>query len=299
MAFVEMLKFNSANVTSYNMFFLAATSNSSDEAAACLDSKINADIAEDLECILENNLRKIIAKYASYVDTIRGIIKDRGVTPEDLRSYLLSLSAFSTSSTGQTLALLCDKEIALKQCNTIAEVFSLLTTKCASFLDYEIFQNILDHYKISKDEEQLKYYEHLENFIKNHKVSEFIKVNPLLKKYANGSKKLVLKCDVEKTCRLAKVKEIKKFIAQILNLNPSALQIIDINDGCVAVTFLIPASVADAIFTPNTVLTPKQEEELRAKSVLQLECNGYTFDFRKEKKVPADSPGNLIVSLPL
>ncbi len=274
------------------MYSLAATSNSSTAS----HDKMDPDVKEDLEFILENNLRKIIAIYACYVDTIRGIIKEKGVTPEDLKSYLLSLSAFSQSSVGQQLALFYDKETELKQCNTIAEIFIFLSAKCVSFLDYEIFQDILNYYKIDKDQERLKYSEHFESYIKKHKVSEFATVNPLLTKYAKGSQKLVLKYDVEQTCRLAKIKKLQKFIAKILDLNPSALQIIDIKEGCVVLTFLIPASVADAIFTPDTVFTPQQEDELRAKSVLRLMCNGYTFDFGREKEDPADSPGKIPIS---
>ncbi len=257
---------------------------------------MDPDIVEYLELILEKNIRRIIAKYAAYVDTIRGIVKEKGVTPEDLKSYLMSLSAFSKSSTGKMLGLLCDKEIELKQCNTIAEIFIYLSSNCASFLDYEIFQDILDYYKIEEDQERLKYCEHLKSYIYKHKISEFVMVNPLLKKYTKSSEKLILKYDIEQTCKLAKIKELKKFMAKILDLNPLTLQIVDINDGCVVVTFLIPASVADAVFTPDTVFTSQQEDELRAESVLRLECNGYKFDFGKEKEDPTDSPGKLVQS---
>ncbi len=252
---------------------------------------MDPDIKEDLEFILENNLRKINVTYACYVDTLRCTLEEKGVTPRDLRTYLVSLPAFS--SKGQTLGLL--SEIELQQCNTVAEIFIFLKTKCTSFLDFEIFENILDYFKISKDHERLKYCEHLETFIHKHKISEFVMVNPLLEKYTKDSEKLILKYNVEQTCRLAKVKNLKRFIAKILDLNPSALQIIDIEEGCVVVTFLIPASVANAVFTPDTSFAPQQEDELRANSVLRLECNGYTFNFGKENEVSTDSSGKLIV----
>ncbi len=59
-------------------------------------------------------------------------------------------------------------------------------------------------------------------------------------------------------------------------------------------TFLIPASVADAIFTPDTTFTSQQKDELRAASILWLKCNGYTFHFGKTI-VYTESPGNLML----
>ena len=109
----------------------------------------------------------------------------------------------------------------------------------------------------------------------------------------NGSKELILKYDIENTCRLAKIDTLKKFIAKIMDdLNPSALQIVDIEDGCVILTFLIPASVADAIFTPTKVFTQQQEEEFQSASILWLKCNGQPFFFGREDH--AGSPGNCI-----
>ena len=242
----------------------------------------------DLEFILEKNLDEIITEYASYVDCIRAIVKEKGVPPEELRSYLFSLSGFSKSYKGQKLSLLSDKKLELEKCETVTAIFSFLTTECASFLNYEIFEKVLKKYNISEDIEELKYGEHLKAYIKKHKISEFIKINPLLE-HKGVSKKLTLKYDVESTCRLAKVDALKKFIAKILDLSPSALQIVDIEDGCVIVTFLIPTSIAEAIFTPNTVFTSQQEDELRTSSVLWLKCNGYTFHFGKAQ---TESPGN-------
>ena len=64
-------------------------------------TKLDPVVQMDLEFILEKNLDAIITRYASYVDTLRGIIEERGVSPEALRSYLLSLTASSNGSKGQ------------------------------------------------------------------------------------------------------------------------------------------------------------------------------------------------------
>ena len=236
----------------------------------------------DLEFILRKNLKEIIVKYASYVDCLRSILEEKGVSPEALRSYLLSLPATNKSCKGQNLTLLSDKEAELQRCDSVTDIFNFLTTKCASFLNYDIFQFILKHYSISDRQEKLQYPEYLKAYIKKHKISEFEKINPLLKA-KNGSKELTLKYDIKKTCTLAKVNELKNFIAEIMDLSPSALEIVDVKDGCVIITFLISASIADALFTPNTVFIPQQEEKLRVASILWLKCNDRTFNFQKQE----------------
>ena len=132
---------------------------------------MDPDVRMDLQFILKRNLKQIIAKYASYVDCLRAIIQDKGVPAGELRTYLLSLSATSKSSKGQTLTLLSDKETELQGCDSVADIFSFLTTKCASFLNYDIFQFIVTHYDISDDQDKLQYPEHLKAYIRKHKIS--------------------------------------------------------------------------------------------------------------------------------
>lgn len=217
-------------------------------------------------------------KYATYVDCLCVAVRDKGVTPEDLRLHLLSLPASSNSCKGQTLNLLSDKKEDLEKCSTIASIFTFLSTECASFLNYDIFQSILDRYQVADDPRISSYSEHLKAYVNKHKISEFVKVNPLLK-HKKSSKELTLKYDIPTTSRLAKVCELKEFIAEIMDITPSALEIVDINDGCVIITFLIPSSIANYLFTQELELTPQQEKELQSRSVLWIECNGYTFNF--------------------
>ncbi len=81
-----------------------------------------------------------MVKHASYVDCLRVAVKEKGVTAEDLQSFLLSLPASSITKKGQQLTLLSDRKHELQECNSITAIFNLLTTTCASFLNYEIFQ---------------------------------------------------------------------------------------------------------------------------------------------------------------
>ena len=124
----------------------------------------------------------------------------------------------------------------------------------------------------------MKYPEYLQAFLNGLRVSEFIKINPLLKEYS-GTTKCFLKVDYEVTVRLAKIVDLQKAIAKILHLNSAALQIVDLKEGCVVVTFLIRTPVAELVFHECTVFTEEQQREFRDLSVLWLCCNNHTYDF--------------------
>ena len=272
------------------MLFLLASStcesSSHRSSSGNVEEKIlDPNILMDLQFILRRKLREIIRKYGLYVDCLRCLLEERGVTPHALRSYLLSVTAFSGSSDEHMIALISEKKQALKEAQTVTDIVDFLTTECSSFLNYEIFQDIAKKYKIRADREELRYGEHLKAYIKEHKVVEFAMINPLLKNIKEDSKILTLKLDVENTCRLAKVVELKQSIAEALELNPSTLHIVDCREGCVVVTFLIPAAVADVLFKADTKFTPHQMDQFRALSVLWVECNGYTFHLKEDERM--------------
>ena len=239
---------------------------------------------EDLDQQLDLNLQHITNCYASYVHCIRKSIKEKGVTAEDLCAYLMNLRAFKRGHQEKT-TLLSERKDELEKAQTIDKIFTILSAKCASFLNFEIFQSMVDDYDIDKNQERLNYPQHLRDYAEKHKLSEFVHINPLLKKLDESTKKLQLKLNIESTCSLAKLDDLRKPIANILGIQKSALRIVDIKEGCVEVTFLIPASVADTIFTSDRIFTPQDVHDLQSLSVMSLKCNGYSFEFQKENNL--------------
>ena len=245
-------------------------------------SSLHPAIRKDLQQQLEINLEQIIRRYASYVRCILTSVQAKGVSVTDLRSFLLDLTAFQSGCSEQC-NLLSGVKKELDKANTINDIFDLLSCECASFLNFAIFQFIMDEYRIEDTEgrDRLKYPEHLDEYIQKHKVSEFIAINPALKQHARseGSVELVLKFDVELTCKLAKVVDLHSAVAKILHVRPSALQLLSIEEGCLIVKFLISAKVADIVFVCDKELTPEEYEDFRALEVVWLECNGCKHDF--------------------
>ena len=239
--------------------------------------KIDEATLVDMRSILETSLEDITTKYARYVDCLRASIEKKKFSLDNLRTFLLAIPAFRCSSKGVTLTALSDEEAELSKKRTLNEIFDFLITRYSSFLNYEIFEKIRTYYKISADREELKYKKHLKLFLEKHKISAFAKINPHLKKCDT----LTVKFDVERMCNLAKVSELKKFVARALDLDQSALRIINVTEGCIVVTFLIPTAVGKTLFSHHAKFSLRQEDLLRQGSVLWLNCNGHTFHIPK------------------
>lgn len=245
-------------------------------------TSLDPDIRMDLEQQLEMNLEQITCRYASYVHYILNSVQTKGVSVTDLRSYLLNITAFQSGCKEQC-KLLSAVKTELDEADTINKIFDLLSCKCASFFNFKVFQFLVDEYDIreSGDRVRLNYPQLLEAYINKHKISEFVAINPALEEHNDGSATLVFKFNIELTCKVATISNLKAAVAKILDLKPSTLRLLSIEKGCVVVTFLIPTEVADIIFVHGKKFTAVEVEEFRSLSVVWLECNGCKFDFFK------------------
>lgn len=246
-------------------------------------SKLTPDVLGDLKQMLENNLKKVLRRYASYVSCILRSVKERNISPETLCSYLLNLPAFGDDKCSQKLTLLSGLRTELENATTVNKIFNLLSTEYASFLDYDIFEFIIEEYDIDESRPRMKYPEYLEAFINQHKLAEFVEINPLLKDFSDSSKELILKIDMELTCSLARLKDLTKAIASILGIKKSALRLLDVAEGCVVVSLLISAPIADFIFADEK-FTSQQGEDFISISVLWLKYNNIKYEFSSGEK---------------
>ena len=181
----------------------------------------------------------------------------------------------------QQVMLLSEITDKLERATTVNGIFNVLNRYYATFLNYEIFQCIAEEYEVDPDNEKMKYPEYLDAYIKKHNLSEFEEINPLLKDIECGTKEMILKFDIAMTCSLAKLQEYTLNIADILGLRPSALRLLSIEEGCVVITLLISAPVADFIFSSDKIFTVEIMEQFQALSILWLKCNGHVYDFSK------------------
>ena len=198
----------------------------------------------------------------------------KNVSLQRFRLHLLGLSAFENNYDGEQPIILDDVKTDIKKAGSIYEIFEILTTECCSFINVGIFQSIMDRYRIDAGcYKDLQYSKHLEAYLKQHKISEFVLINPKLDRFPENSEVLTLKFNVALSSNITKVLDLKSAIADILGIDTNVLRLVGIEEGCVIVTFLLPAAVASSLFANG--LTAEQEADIRALPVLWLTCGDY------------------------
>ncbi len=238
---------------------------------------LDDDTRRELRLQLESNRDWIQRRYASFVVCLCNAVEAKGVSLKQFRLYLLGLSAFESSHKGKQPIVLDDVKAEIKKADSISVIFEVLTTECCSFINVGIFQSIISEYEINTaSDKNLQYSEHLKTYLKNHKISEFIMINPKLESVPKGSEELILKFNIALPNEITKVLDLKSAIAKILGIRPYTLRLIDIEEGCVVVTFLIPTTVANYVFASG--LTAEQKAKIQALSVLWLKCGDYKLE---------------------
>jgi hypothetical protein len=246
----------------------------SSHAEASCSAPLDPEVQEDLQHILKLNRKKIITQYAHYVSSLCDYVVERGVSVERLRTFLLKLPAFTSDEEDQEYMLLSGVEEKLERADSIYKIFDVLGKECASFLNYDIYRSIQDKYCSDIDCEDFKYPDQLKAYIDKHKIKEFFDINPQLEKDAKVSAKLVLKFDITVTAKIAKVVDLKSSLAALLKVNPSALRLFSIKEGCVIVTFLVPAFLTE-VFGASRPVSSSLKEELLGLSVLWMKCGDF------------------------
>lgn len=208
-------------------------------------------------------------------------LEQMNVTAKDLSSYLLTLPAFDYDTHSEDCKLMSQKRRELEEASDITDIINIVAREYASFLEYDIFQDIVGEYKLDQSQKPLQYTDDLKAYIEKHRISEFMKINPALERYS-GAKELILKFDEHKLLdsKIVTLLDLKNAVAAILGIQASALRLLSAREGCLVVEFLIPEFIANSIFTDGKKLSLKQEKNFQKLSVLWLKCTGYEFKFQ-------------------
>ncbi len=152
----------------------------------------------------------------------------------------------------------------------------------SSFLNYDIFETLVSNFDIDRGQDELRYPEHLAAYVRKHTIEEFIRVIPKLGEFAESSENLTLILDVKQTRALGEIIDFHYKFAEIMGVNPSALQLCDIGDCCVLVTFKLLGFVARIVFAGDKrqIFSQSQLQEFQALAILYLECKDYQWDFK-------------------
>ena len=165
------------------------------------------------------------------------------------------------------------------------DIFHLLRGK-TSFLNQQVYESLRRRFLPRDEDEPLRYPEHLKDYVNKHRISEFLQINPGLKEDTSGTKLTLKFGGIEETDRMAKVLDIQNALANILSVRKSTLQLVDIERGCVVVTFLVPNHITSTLFPHGLEFTQEQMAQLRALSVEWIILNDKKMDILDEVHKP-------------
>ena len=244
----------------------------------------------DLQFLLKYNLRNILTAFANYTFCIQLSLQEKNIDVSSICDYLMGF----TSSDHSIALLSCAKRDELESANTISKIFRFLKKECTSFLNYDIFECLIERFKLDRDQEDLQYPEKLKAFVTKHTISEFIEIKPALSEYTVDKMKLTLVLNIDSINQLDKLLDIANTVSKIMGILPSALLIYDIKESCVEVTFLIPRSLAEIIFISDEIFSEYQKERFCNLLVKQIECNGHKFEFSSVEDLTPTNPGKRV-----
>lgn len=169
----------------------------------------------------------------------------------------------------------------LEKSEDISDICFFVQSHFTSFLNCEIFKHMFLRFGGDAGKKEWEDYSaHLDDYVQKHKIVEFIKINPDLRVHHSDSTSTVtLKIDLDTLSPLKDILTIQIHFADILEINYSNLVLVDIKEGCVRLSFLIPASVAETTFAPNKTFTMEQIRALKELSIKWLICNDRCLHF--------------------
>ena len=205
----------------------------------------------DLRYQLRKNLETIKTQFASYVSEIYGRIDGKQINLNKIKHFLEH-----------------QLNSELEMTNSLDDIFRLLRRRDKTFfhfLNYHIYESLQKKFIPEEKDESFNYPDYLKAYANKHRLSEFLEINPKLEEINTSNNILHIKFDIQASDKLGKVLELQESLAAVLEVRPSELQILNIEQGCVMVTFLIPPHVAKVAFQHVTEFTPEQLAKLSVK----------------------------------
>ena len=232
------------------------------------EKTLDPKVRKDLDHQLRHERDQIITRYAFYTSSIYESVVSKNIPVKNILRFLKRLPD-------------CAQQFdSLPEEPDMYAVFEIIDKKLASYLHYEIYQSILDKYFTTSEKDSeyyFKYSEYLKAYIERLDIKHFLKTNSELANLSD-TKELCIKIDMDETTKITRIKDLESRVATILGegLRPSDLILIDVKKGCLILTFLIPATAADAIFARK--FTTDQIERFRSISILWLKCEEYEIE---------------------
>ena len=215
---------------------------------------------------LTNEYKRITSSYATLNQDIRNSLQTRGVTPGQLASMLMELSAFPLKIRDSSKPLLEDCVDEIEAAKSVQDVFKILRPY-GSFFDCHIIKHIVNSELCTdRDRDKLHgYLSKLDNYCQRN-VFECLHFASSDAKFP----KLMIKVDdiVSANFTMKALDAFSADVAETLKLSRHTLRVCSVQEGCILLTYQISRSIVDEIFPLN----PEQEKALKSLGLSSLTC---------------------------
>ena len=239
--------------------------------------QLSSSEQEELKEMLDDDVRKMKHEFGHLVTKTCGSVEER-ISVGMFATSILVLRAYEPAPEDRDRSLLDEHSEEIKRAKTISEIFHIL---CPYFdyLNYELLEYIIELHGTNDDAERLRSYrEKLHKFCER-RIFEVLMPGSDTGTGDSKQKKFVVKLNVRESITYKELRQIKGRIAKILHVKVTALIIVNVDPGCVQLTFLIPKFMAQEIFP----LSHEQASALsKEASVIRMECGDYVFEVLEE-----------------
>jgi hypothetical protein len=235
-------------------------------------SGLSTDEQEDLQAQIEEMKFEIHRKFLMFEAELVNSLHERITAANMVRTLMKHCTVYPTESM-YNISLLQEHKQALLDAKDIEEVFAIIHP-FYSYYNHELLQTIVDVHGSEKDKERMRQY--IGDF------GSYCRKVPCVEFYDDHSQKplkqvkLRFKLDYDKELlTFADIKYIQRHISKILNIRPSVLYLHSVEDGCTAITFLVPDPCINAVLK---LLKEKTTTLQREVNMMIIECDGKPID---------------------
>ena len=237
-----------------------------------------------LEAQREHETRQMTATFASFVDETCKSIKKK-VSVEEFALWLMQLQAFNqVSHSFESAPLLLAQQInEICQAGSMERVFLILSNYW-SWYNHSLLEEIINKFGDEEDRRRLDDFKESFSTFAQNRIVEFSQ-HPMTFSAAvrDGKTRVPLLFKVDRnwdTVHINQLSEIHRSVASILGVNPHTLYLASIRKGCILMEFLIPSSVAQAVFP----LSASQQEALATADIMVVKCGTHCYRFLPHSK---------------
>ena len=235
-------------------------------------SALSIDEHEDLQAQIEDLKFEIHRKFLRLEAELVNSLDGRVTAANVVRTLMKHCTVYPTGSM-YNISLLQEHKQALLDAKDIEEVFAIIHP-FYSYYNYELLQTIIDVHGSEKDRERMQQY--ILDF------TNYCRRVPCMEFYDDHCQKslkrvkLKFKLDYDKELlTLSDIKSIQRHISKILNIRPSVLFLHSVEDGCTAITFLVPDPCINAVLK---LLKEKSTTLQREVKMMTIEYDGKPID---------------------